>query len=93
MAQIGDKIEIICLESPALQRLITSLALEISNNQVPWINEKIAMELLQVKSKTTFARYRDTGKIKFRKLSSKHILYKRTSILEFIENSKTDNHE
>lgn len=90
MAQIGDKIEIICLDSPALQKLITTLAQEVANNQMPWISEKEAMGLLQIASKTTFQKYRDTGRIQFRKLSSKHILYKRDSILAFIENSKAE---
>ncbi len=90
MAQIGDKIEIICLDSPSLQKLITTLAQEVASNQMPWISEKEAMKLLQITSKTTFQRYRDTGKMQFRRLSSKHILYKRISILDFIENSKAE---
>ncbi|NJL77033.1 MAG: hypothetical protein HC892_20490 [Saprospiraceae bacterium] len=43
--------------------------------------------MLRISSKTTFQKYRETGSIVERKLSAKHILYKRQSILDFIENS------
>ena len=45
------------------------------------------MLLLRISSKTTFQKYRDTGEIDFRRISKKHIVYRRQSILDFIENS------
>ena len=53
--------------------------------------------LLRISSKTTFQKYRDTGNIDFRRVSKKHIVYRRQSILDFIEGSaiepKTEDHE
>ena len=87
MANIGDNINIICLESAALKALVLQLASELKVDKYPWIDEKEAMTLLRISSKTTFQKYRDTKKIDFRRLSTKHIVYRRKSILEFIENS------
>jgi hypothetical protein len=87
MAEFGDKINIICLESEALKALVKQLARELHNDAFPWIDEKEAMTLLRISSKTTFQKYRDEGKIDFRRLTSKQIVYRRQSILDFIENS------
>lgn len=78
----------ICLESEIFKALVKELAIEIREDEIdPWIDEKEAMRLLRIASKTTFQKYRDTGKIDFRKVSTKHIMYRRQSILDFIENS------
>ena len=93
---LGDKINIICLESEALKSLVRQVALELKEDDYPWIDEKEAMLLLRISSKTTFQKYRDTAKIDFRRLSKKHIVYRRKSILDFIENSeieKSQDHE
>ena len=87
MADLGDKINIICLESEALKSLVKQLAYELKEEDYPWIDEKEAMTMLRISSKTTFQKYRDTGKIDFSKLTRKHILYRRKSILDFIENN------
>lgn len=85
MAKIGNNINIVCLESEALKVLIKKLAFEISNEIHPWIDEKEAMGMLRIKSKTTLLKYKALDYIEYRKLSSKHILYNRQSILDFIE--------
>lgn len=93
---MADKINIICLESEALKSLVKQLAAELKKDEYPWIDEKEAMLLLRISSKTTFQKYRDTGNIDFRRISKKHIVYRRQSILDFIENSeveKSQDHE
>lgn len=95
MAEFGNNINIICLESDALKELVLQLTSELKVDEYPWIDEKEAMTLLRISSKTTFQKYRDTQKIDFRRISSKHIVYRRKSILEFIEGStdlKQDDH-
>jgi hypothetical protein len=88
MPNLGNNINIICLESEALKSLVRALANELKNENFPWVDEKEAMEMLRINSKTTFQKYRDTGKIDYSKISAKHILYNRQSILDFIEDSK-----
>jgi len=59
MPPIGDKINIICFESEALKSLVKQLAFELTNESYPWIDEKEAMQLLRITSKTTFQKYRE----------------------------------
>jgi len=91
MADYGSKIEVICLDSPALKGLIdevaTRLKIEFNGSFDTWISEEEAKQLLRIQSKTTLHKYRIEGKIDARKLSSKQILYRRDSIMSFIENS------
>lgn len=87
MANLGTNLNIICLESEALKSLVKQLSTELKEDDYPWIDEKEAMLLLRISSKTTFQKYRDTGKIDFRRISTKHIVYRRQSILDFIEQS------
>ncbi|GAB5552859.1 MAG: hypothetical protein Sapg2KO_24500 [Saprospiraceae bacterium] len=87
MPELGNNINIICLESDALKALVKKLSIELRDEEFPWVDEKEAMLLLRINSKTTFQKYRDNGQIEYRKLSSKHIVYRRKSILDFIENS------
>ena len=93
MSNLGSNINIICLESEALKSLVKQLAAELKEEDYPWIDEKEAMLLLRISSKTTFQKYRDTGNIDFRRISKKHIVYRRQSILDFIENSEVENSE
>lgn len=93
MGKIGSNINIICLESDALKALVKQLAFELTNESYPWIDEKEAMTMLRIASKTTFQKYRDEGLIDHRKVTSKHILYRRQSILDFIENKTDGTHE
>ena len=91
MEDFSSKLNIICLESEALKSLVKQLAAELKEEEYPWIDEKEAMLLLRISSKTTFQKYRDMGNIDFRRISKKHIVYRRQSILYFIENSEVEN--
>jgi hypothetical protein len=91
MSNLSTKVPIICLESDTFKVLVKELALEIRDDELdPWLDEKEAMRMLRISSKTTFQKYRDGGKIDFRRLSKKHIVYRRQSLLNFIENSPKD---
>lgn len=85
MSQLGDSLNIVTLESDALKDLVRKLMVELQPEPDPWIDEKEAMHLLRISSKTTFQKYRDMGKIDFRRMSQRHIIYRRQSILDFIE--------
>ncbi len=86
MSNIGNNINIICLESPALKALVKQLAIEIKSDPADdWVNEKEAMAILDIASKTTFQKYRDGGEIIFSILTGKKYLYRKSSILAFIE--------
>lgn len=53
-----------------------------------FIGEKEAMKLLGITSKSTLQKYRDHSYITFYKLSSRKILYSKSSIESFILNNK-----
>lgn len=88
VSDLSSKINIICLESEALTSLVKRVSEELKQDDFPWIDEKEAMLHLRITSKTTFQKYRDSGNIDFRRISKKHIVYRRKSILDFIENSE-----
>ncbi|MCB0632980.1 MAG: helix-turn-helix domain-containing protein [Lewinella sp.] len=89
MADFATNVPIICLESETFKTLVKELAKEIrEDDMVPFVDEKEAMRLLRITSKTTFQKYRDSGNIDFRRImGGKKILYRRRSIIDFIENS------
>ena len=93
MSDFETNMNVICLESKAFKALIDEVVTQIKREQrieeSPWINEKEAMKLLRIEAKTTFKKYRDEGGgIIESRISGKHLLYDRNSILRFIE-SKT----
>jgi len=81
--------EVICLETKAFYALINEvvdrLKSEHNIEQDQWIPDSEAMRLLSIKSKSTLQKLRDTGAIRFSKLSKKLILYCRESIMEYVE--------
>lgn len=86
MSNLGDNINIICLESEALKHLVRELAAELKEDPADdWINEREAMGILDIASKTTFQKYRDSGEIIYSVVTGKKYLYKKSSIIAFIE--------
>ena len=86
MPDLGDQINIICLESEALKSLVKQLAVELKQDPADdWIDEKEAMSILRITSKATFQKYRDSGVIIYSVVSRKKYLYKKSTILAFIE--------
>ncbi|OSZ82075.1 DNA-binding protein [Chitinophagaceae bacterium IBVUCB1] len=80
---------VICLEEPALFQLVEIVVarLQSSNGQEykKWIPPSEAMQLLNLKSKTSLQALRDTGKIRFSQPQKKVILYDRDSIITYLE--------
>ncbi|MEA5261058.1 helix-turn-helix domain-containing protein [Arcicella aquatica] len=52
-----------------------------------WISDDQAMQLLNIKSKTTLQKLRDEGKIRFSQPQKKIILYDRESIDKYLESN------
>lgn len=85
--------EVICLHDEAFYALIDEVVDRIkekNNTQDEiWVTPERAMELLNIKSKSTLQNLRDTGAITYTQPQRKIILYKHESILEYLEkNSK-----
>lgn len=89
MADFESNIKIICLEDPALMKLINEVYEKFKKEHLgdldPWLNTEEAMSLLKISSNTTLQKLKDEGKIDYRK-RGKNNLYRRTSILEYLEN-------
>lgn len=89
-----SNIEIICLESDAFHALVDEvfnrITKEQSINNNPWITDEEAMQLLNIRSKTTLQSYRDNGKVRFTQPSRKVILYDRHSIMQFLDDQAKD---
>lgn len=81
--------EVICLEDAAfyslLEQVVNRLKLEKSETQEKWISDEQAMQLLNIKSKTTLQKFRDEGRIRFSQPDKKIILYDRDSINAYLE--------
>lgn len=71
--------EVICLQDDALYTLIEQVVarLQEKNGQEhdKWVSVEHAMQLLNIKSKTTLQKLRDEGKIRFSQPQKKIILY------------------
>jgi len=80
--------EVICLESKALYALCENVAevlMEKFQIKRKWINEKAAMDMLGIKSKTTLQNLRDKEEIVISKTSPKLILYDAESIEAYLD--------
>lgn len=86
--------QVICLEEAAFYALVEQVVARLGekNNQPQekWIDDIEAMQLLNVKSKTTLQKLRDEGKIRFTQPQKKIILYDRESIIQFLEKNAKD---
>ena len=83
--------EVICLEDSAFYALIEQVVGRLKdlhgNEPDKWISDEQAMQLLNIKSKTTLQKLRDEGKIRFSQPQKKIILYDRHSINEYLESN------
>ena len=81
--------EVICIQDDALYILIEQVVarLQEKNGQEldKWISDEHAMQLLNIKSKTTLQKLRDEGRIRFSQPQKKIILYDRESINTYLE--------
>lgn len=80
--------EVVCLESHALDKLIDSVVerlMEQRKEKPKWLSGSEAMSLLKVSSKTTLQKLKNEGHIKYSQPMKKHVLYDRQSILDYLE--------
>jgi hypothetical protein len=81
-----EKNMLICVDAEMLKSIVKQLAADINADPADdWINEKEAMGILDIASKTTFQKYRDSGEIIYSVVSGKKYLYKKSSIIAYIE--------
>ncbi|MEM7085247.1 MAG: DNA-binding protein [Bacteroidota bacterium] len=84
--------EVICIQDEAFYVLIEEVVDRIKEkNKVPhdkWVSPKRAMELLNISSKTTLQKLRDTGKVTFTQPQRKIILYDYDSIMTYLDDHK-----
>jgi hypothetical protein len=80
---------VICLEEVAFYALIEEVVsrLRVTQNVLEdkWVSDEQAMQMLNIKSKTTLQKLRDEGKIRFSQPQKKIILYDRDSILSYLD--------
>lgn len=86
--------EVICLQDEAFYKLVEDVVERIKETQNitqdKWVSPERAMEVLNIKSKTTLQRLRDEGNITFTQPQKKIILYDYDSIMKYLnKHSKT----
>lgn len=89
----STKMEVITIETESFYKLIQEVVLRIKAEhnitEDRWIPGAEVMKLLNISSKTTLQKLRDSGVIRFSQPEKKIILYDRQSILEYLDkNSK-----
>ena len=81
--------EVICLEDKAFYALVDQVVQKLKSShgiqKEKWISDEEAMQLLNIKSKTTLQKLRVEGKIRFSQPQKKIILYDRDSINTYLE--------
>ena len=87
--------EVICLEEKAFYELVETVVERLtgysnSEDDWKWVSDEKAMQLLNIKSKTTLQELRDNGDIRFAQPRKKVILYDRDSLNEYLEKHAKD---
>ena len=81
--------QVICLEEAAFYALVEQVVARLreqhGEEKEKWVSDADAMELLNIKSKTTLQKLRDEGKIRFTQPQKRIILYDRDSIIAYLE--------
>ncbi|QMW01714.1 helix-turn-helix domain-containing protein [Spirosoma foliorum] len=81
--------EVICLQDEAFYALVEQVVARLKEKsgqeKEKWISDEEAMQLLNIKSKTTLQKLRDEGKIRFSQPQKKIIVYDRDSLNAYLE--------
>ncbi|WP_272830970.1 helix-turn-helix domain-containing protein [Gilvibacter sediminis] len=81
--------KVICLQDEAFYALVEEVVTRIKEKhdvkEDKWINTEKAMQLLNIRSKTTLQKLRDNQEIVFTQPQRKIILYDQESIIEYLE--------
>jgi hypothetical protein len=82
--------EVICLQDEAFYQLIEEVVGRLKEKENitedKWVSPDRAMEILNIKSKTTLQKLRDEGSITFTQPQKKIILYDYDSIMKYLNN-------
>lgn len=85
---------VICLEDEAFYTLVEEVVTRIKDKHKikndKWVSPERAMEILNIKSKTTLQNLRDTGAIVFTQPQKKIILYNYDSLIQYLDNHTND---
>jgi hypothetical protein len=80
--------EVICLQDEAFYQLIEEVVDRLKEKenitQDKWVSPERAMEILNIKSKTTLQKLRDEGSVTFTQPQKKIILYDYDSIMKYL---------
>ena len=96
MNEHTTQFKVICLETEAFYSLVEQVTKRIqkdkaSSRKERWVDDKEAMQVLKITSKTTLQKYRNEGQIRYSQIGKKVILYDRQSLERFIErNAKNE---
>lgn len=85
--------EIIVFETSAYWQHIDEVVKRVKESlkeDIKWINEQEAMEILGIRSKSEMWKLRSTGKIRYSQPSRKIIRYDKQSILKYLDNHAKD---
>lgn len=89
MSEPFSDVKFICVDSPAFYKLVDTLTAYIKENHGvkddPWVDGPTAMKILNVKSKATLQKLRDTDEITFAKTSTKTIVYDTQSLYAYLK--------
>lgn len=81
--------QVICLEDEAfyalIEQVVSRLKKENGKEKPKWVDDEQAMQLLNIKSKTTLQKLRDEGKIRFSQPQPRIIVYDIDSINKYLE--------
>ncbi|WP_298508203.1 helix-turn-helix domain-containing protein [uncultured Kordia sp.] len=84
--------EVICLHDEAFYELVEQVVDRIKEKhklpQEKWVSQERAMQLLNIKSRTTIQKLRDTGAISYSQPQKKIILYDYDSIMAYLESHR-----
>ncbi len=83
--------QVICLEETAFYTLVEQVVARLHEKhgveKEKWVTDEEAMQLLNIKSKTTMQKLRDEGKIRYSQPQKKIILYDRDSISAYLDSN------
>ena len=84
-----EKLEIICIESAAFNKLLETLLekFKLTQKETPdkWISGSEAMKMMRIKSRATLQKMRDEGRIRYSQPEKKILLYDAQSIIDYLE--------
>ena len=84
--------EVICLHDEAFYELVEQVVERMREKhkqpQEKWVSQERAMQLLNIKSRTTIQKLRDTGAISYSQPQKKIILYDYDSIMAYLESHR-----